>query len=307
MSNNIKFYFLGNCGSTPTKNRNLSSLAINYDGKNYLLDCPENVQQQLMKKKISITKIKGIFITHFHGDHFFGLFGLLSTMKMNQKEDELHIFIAKNYAKKLREILKLTIYDLPFKLSIIEVDSNLSFCFADLEVSAIKLNHSIDAYGFVFKIKDKIGRFDKKKALSLGVPEGPLFSRLQENKNVFVDNKKIKPEQVIDKRYKKKGFKFAYVLDTAPLKKIPKKLEDLDVLVCESTFLEKHKENAKKFMHLTTKQATELAKQIRPKTFFITHISSRYKEIKDVEKEAKKYFKKTQIPKEEVYCFECFI
>ncbi len=306
MSSKIKFYFLGNSGSCPTKDRNLSSLAFNYDGNNYLLDCPENVQQLLMKERISISKIKAIFITHLHGDHFYGLFGLLSTMKINNKEDELFIFVPKKDSQKLSKILSLVLPNLTYKLSVVGVDSFFNFSFKDLKASAIKLNHSIDCYGYVFKIKDKIGRFDKKKAISLGVPEGPLFSKLQNNKSITINKKKIFPKDVIDKRYKKNGFKFAYLLDTKILKKISPKLNNLDLLVCEATFLEEHKQNADKYKHLTTKDVGYLGKKLKPKNLFITHMSTRYKDLKKHEKETQKYYKKAKLPEKKVV-FETLI
>ncbi len=307
MSNNINIYFLGDCGSCPTKDRNLSSMLFNYDGKNYLLDCPENIQQQLMKKKISVSKIKAIFITHLHGDHYFGILGLLSTMNLNNKEDKLYIFVPKGNKQKLSQLISLTHKELLFKMLIIEVDSKYTHEFNDLEISCVKLNHSIETYGYIFKIKDKLGKFDKEKAIALGIPEGPLFSKLQENKSVVVNKKRIYPKDVIDHKYKKIGFKFAYLLDTAPLKTIPQKLNNLDLLICEATFLEEHKQNAKKYKHLTTKDVGDLAKEIKPKKLFITHISSRYKDIKEHEKEIQKYFKKAEIPNKEKYVFETFI
>ena len=295
MSDKINIHFLGTSASTPTKDRGLSSLLINYKGGNYLFDCSENTQRQILKINQSILKVKYIFFTHLHGDHFYGLFGLLSSMSLNKREEELFIVSPKSQLPYLKDVLDVLKINLTFKINFIEATPNKKINLKNIEISIIKLNHSIETFGYVFKIKDKVGKFDKKKAINLKIPEGPLYKKLEEGKTITVNGKKIKPAQVIDFNYKKKGSKIIYFTDTQVLKKSLKVLDSPDVLIHECTFSSIEKDKAKDLKHSFTEDVCNFAKKIKAKSLYLTHISSRYKSSDVHTKECRKIFKKVKV------------
>ncbi|MDD4049898.1 MAG: ribonuclease Z [Candidatus ainarchaeum sp.] len=279
MADNINIYFLGTSASTPTKSRNLTSLLINYRGSNYLFDASENVQQQILKTSQSIQKIKSIFITHFHGDHYYGLLGLLSSMSLLKREDELNIYVPFGYKTFLENFLKAGGINLSFKINILQIKSNQKIKIDNGVITSVKLDHTVPSYGYCFKVNDKIGKFNKQKAIKLKIPEGPLFSKLQEGKSIKVDGKIIKPSQVMDLSFKKQGKKILYFTDTAVLKKHPKFIESPDVLVHECTFLDEEKEKAKLKKHSSFSEVVSFSKKIKAKELYLVHVSSRYKDL----------------------------
>jgi ribonuclease Z len=298
MSNKIKVFFLGNSASLPTAERNLSCVLINYTGQNYLFDCPENCQQQIMKSKQSIMKINNIFLSHMHGDHFFGLLGLLSSFKLNNRTAALNIFVPKNEKKNLEQLIKLTIYDKyppEYKINIVEVEKSIALEDKEIKIEAISLDHTTRTNGYIFKIKDKVGKFNKAKALKLKIPEGPLFSELQKGKSIKLKGKTIKPEMVMDYKFKKIGKKIAYLCDTQILKKIPKELIGTDLLVHESTFFEEDKDKARLVKHAVAEEIPSFAKKIKAKQIYLTHISSKYNDLEKREKQLQKQSKGQKI------------
>ena len=298
MSNKIKIVFLGTGGSVPTKDRNLSSVLINYKGNNFLFDCAENVQQQILKSKESIIKIKCIFISHMHGDHYYGLFGLLASMGLYNRNEDLNIFLPFGNKSKLIKLIKDLYLNLNFKINIFEVKSNFKYQLDNILITSIKLDHSILTYGYIFKIKDKIGKFNKNKALKLGVPVGPLFAKLQDGYNIKLNNKIISPNQVMDFKYKKMGSSIAYLLDGKYISKMNPNLKNLDVLIHDSTFLKEHKDKAKIVKHPYVSEVSNFAKKYKTKKLYLIHISSRYKDNLGHLKESKKIFTKSFVPKD---------
>jgi ribonuclease Z len=296
MSDNIYIYFLGTSSSVPTKERNLSSLLIKYKGVNYLFDTPENVQQQIMKTDNSIQKIKHIFITHIHGDHIFGILGMIATMQMNQREDDLNIYLPKGYKDDLKNLINASKLNILFNINIKEVQANTKIKLDDLFVSAVKLKHSVLTYGYHFKIYDKIGKFNKQKALKLNIPKGPLFQKLKNGKTISINGKKIKPKDVVDYNFKKIGKSITYLTDTYVLSKVPPIIKNTDILIHESSFLKKDKDKAKEKLHSVAEDVGKFAKKANANKLFITHISSRYKDVSLIEKEVKKNFSNTKAP-----------
>ncbi len=281
---------LGSSGSTPTKDRNLISVNVNFNGRNYLFDCGEGTQRQLMKAKISYMKIPFIFFSHFHGDHFLGLPGLLATMSSHQRDYPLTVFGPKGIEEKVETSIKLGMLDINFEVKAKELKEGIIVKEENYSIEAFKLKHRTECFGFVFKEKDKEGEFQREKALKLGIPIGPLFSKLVEGKSITVNGKTISPEQVIDFSKKRIGKKIAIVYDTLPIASIAKHVKEVDLLIHESTFLEENKSRAKETMHSTALDAAKTAAKANAKKLVLFHFSARIKDTTKFEVEARKEF-----------------
>lgn len=288
MSDKIKVYYLGTSASSPTKTRNLTSVLINYKGKNYLFDCPEGVQQQIMKAGESLLKIENIFLTHLHGDHYYGLPGMLATMGLNNRSEPINIFVPLLQKRILLEFLKAARLKVPFEIIVNELKANTSYKTEALTVTGISLVHSTPTLGYIFKINDKIGKFNRDKAIKLGIPEGPLFRKLSEGKSIKINKKTINPKDVIDFSFKKIGKKIAYLTDTEPLKTPPKVLENLDLLIHESTFGPEFILQAKEKKHSEITGVISFAKKIKARKTVLVHYSPRYKDKEELSKQLTK-------------------
>ncbi|HZX19826.1 MAG TPA: ribonuclease Z [archaeon] len=290
MSDKAKIIFLGTSASTPTKNRNLSSIVIRFGGEWLLFDAPEGTQRQMMKSKVSYLKINNIFISHFHADHFLGLGGLLATMNIHGRDWPMTIYGPKGIKRKVDETLKLAMLEPLFEIKCVEVSKGKIFENELFTIEAVPLKHEIECYGYVFKEHDKPGEFDKAKAIKLGIPIGPLFSELQKGKSVKVNGKTIKPEEVLDKTKARKGKKISIIFDTLPSKNYYKQIEESDILIHEASFLEKLKERANETMHSTAGDAGRIAKETNAKQLILFHLSARHKEDELFENEARQEF-----------------
>jgi ribonuclease Z len=289
---------LGTSASTPTQDRNLSSVNINFQGKNYLFDCPEGTQRQLMQGKVSYMKIAAIFFSHFHGDHFLGLPGLLATMSMHQRETPLLIFGPDGIQEKVKAAIKLSLLKVNFDVKTKVLKEGVILDGGTFEVRAVKLKHDVPCYGFVFKEKDKLGEFDRKKAVKLGVPIGPMFSKLQQGEAVTVKGKKVKPEQVMNYKKGRQGIKVSIISDTLPWAHYFKAIEESDLLIHESTFLKELEKRAKQTFHSTAEQAAQVAKKTKAKKLYLFHLSSRYKDTEKFEVEARTVFSESLATKD---------
>jgi ribonuclease Z len=291
----IEVTFLGTSCSTPTKGRNLSSLAITHRGAWYLFDTPEGVQQQLMRNKLSHIKLKHIFISHFHGDHTLGLPGLLATMGIHERTNPLTIFGPKGIGKKVKQAIDFAGIKPVFQIFTKELKEGKVLENTHHTISCVKLNHSIACFGFIFETKGKEGTFQRNKALKLEIPEGPLWSKLQKGKNIRVKGKTFTPKQVMDYSKKLIGTRIGFVTDTSPHSHYIQKLKNVDVLIHEASFCESEKERAVEVKHSTAKMAAEVAKKVKAKELILTHFSPRYADGKEMLREARKVFRKTSM------------
>lgn len=288
---------LGISSSVPVNDRNHTSLAVKYDSELILFDCGESAQQQLMKSVYSYMDISKIFISHFHADHFLGLPGLIATMSLNSRKNDLHIFGPKGIRKRLVNILKLFEINPLFKIIYKELKEGLVYSNDKYEIHAKHFRHGLENYGFVMKEKDIIGKFVKEKAFALGLPESNLYSELKAGRKVKYNNKIITPDMVMDYTFVKKGKSLGYIVDLND-KNYSDFIKNLDLLFHESMFLEKDRLQAKKHKHSVVTDVANIAKQANVKSLVLMNFSARYHDLAPMLKEARKIFKNSILGEE---------
>jgi len=291
----LSIVFLGTGGSWPTIKRNVTSIALKRAGEVILFDCGEGTQRQIQKSSLSYMQILKIFITHFHGDHFLGLPGLIQTMQLNDRKAPLEIYGPKGMNKLLDQLLSLGYFKPTFKIISHELKDGDVFDFNEYYIHILKVKHGVPTFAYCLEEKMRPGRFNKSKALKLGIPEGPLFSKLQRGNSVILkDGRKILSDKVLGPP--RKGRKIVYSGDTIPVKNMIDFAKDADVLIHEATFHSEHKDVSKNYGHTTASEAAEIAKKANVSKLFLTHISPRYIDSRKLREEAVKIFKNTKIP-----------
>ncbi|MCC7552168.1 ribonuclease Z [Candidatus Micrarchaeota archaeon] len=275
----MKIVILGSSGSVPTKDRNLPSIALCLSGEIILFDCGEGTQRQLMKYNLNPSKISKIFLSHLHLDHCLGVYGILETMNLINKDKKVVLFGPLGTKKMFQKYTNADIHEVNSKKIILK-EKNYSF-------SSFKLKHNIPmCLGFVFKENNKI-KFYENKAKAKGII-GPLFKEIEKKSKIKINNKLI---NLSDISYELKGKKIVYVSDTLPLKSTINNSKQADLLIHDSTYLSSLTAEAAKNYHSTAKQAAQIAKTAGVKQLLLFHISQRHKESKDLEYEARKIFK----------------
>lgn len=294
----IKIVMLGTSASNPTVERNLSSTAIGFEGQWLLFDVPEGTQRQMMQAGISYMKVQHIFISHFHADHILGLPGLIATMSMHGRKQELYVHGPKGIREEIGKVMGIALMKKSFEIHAREAKKGRILEEEKFTVEAVPLRHEIKCLGYVFKEKDKEGEFQRSKAEKLGIPEGPYWNRLQRGNSVKWKGKEIIPGQVMDYSKKKKGKKISIILDTLPVEDYVEAIKESDVLVHESTFLEKMKARARETKHSTAMQAARIAQKAKCKRLVLTHISPRHRNASEIENEARQEFGEVIVAKD---------
>ncbi len=292
----LRVTFLGTGGTLPTPNRNPSAILINRKGELILFDCGEGTQQQMMRAKTGM-KLTSIFITHFHADHFLGIPGLVQTMSFNGRTEPLDIYGPEWTEKMVKLLIELGYYKLGFDVNAHELKDGDIVERDEYIVKAVATDHGIPSLGYVLEEKSRIGRFNREKAIELGVPVGPQFSRLQRGESVTVKNHIIEPSMVIGPS--RPGRKIVYSGDTRPCGSIEKESRGADLLIHDGTLVEDLKDWAIETKHSTSKEAAILSKNAKVKQLILTHISSRYSEnAEPLLIDAKKVFEKVKLAEE---------
>lgn len=291
----IKIHFLGTSSAIPTRERGLSCILLHYENELLFFDCGEGAQRTAITSGIGFNKDASIFISHMHGDHVVGLLGLLQTMAMQSRNKPLYVFGPKGVVEFLRLNQKLLNFGLTYPVYGKVVRRGLVFDSKKLKyrVLAEKSQHSTLSYAYLFQEKDKPGRFKPQSALKLGIPEGPLWSKLQSGQIVTSQKtkKKVKPEQVLGPS--RPGKKIGISGDTRPTEQLARFFHGCDVIVFDSTYGDEHSENAKQNMHSTSREAAKLAKKAKAKQLILTHFSARYRDVRELVKQAKEIFPNT--------------
>jgi ribonuclease Z len=286
---------LGSNSALPTSNRYPTAQVLNILGRFFLIDCGEGTQIQLRRNKIAFSKIKHIFISHLHGDHYYGLIGLISTMNLLGIKTDIHIYSPselKNLLQPQLDFIKgemnvnLIFHPLNFK------KSQLIFADKHVEVFSFPVKHSISTSGFLFREIQKQANIKKEMVQEYKIP----IVRIKEIKAgadfITPDGEIIPNEKLTTPPPHTRSY--AFCTDTAYHPPLIDIIKNVDLLYHEATFLEEMRDFAKKTLHSTTIDAANMAKLANAKKLLIGHFSTRYNDIKLFEKEARTVFENTE-------------
>ena len=289
----MNFYvtILGSGAALPTKNRMPTAQYINCNNRHFLIDCAEGTQLQLRKFKINFQKISHIFISHLHGDHYFGLVGLLSTMNLLGREKELTIYGPTELEGFIRPMLEFGGSRLGFNVSFVELNMDTKVIVYEddiVEVHSFPLVHKIPTCGFLIKEKPKPLKINPKKIKEYNL-KIEQFKLLQNGKDIVLESgEKCKYQELT--LPSKEALSYAYCSDTKKSLTISKYVKCATVLYHEATFLIKDQKRANATTHSSTKDAADIAIAAEVKKLVVGHISSRYKTNEEHISELKELF-----------------
>lgn len=305
---NFTLNILGTASALPTVNRYPSAQVLDVRGRLFLIDCGEGVQIQLRRAGISLLKIDIICISHIHGDHLFGIFGLLSTMGMLGRTSDLHIYAPGNFAPVLNFFLDRFGEGLKFRIvhHILKMDApETVFEAKSVELLAFPLNHRIETYGFMIREKEPLLNIRKeaieKYALSIGeiaalkqgrdVVKTLALKSYEDPSEVTIEASEVTYRPYVPRKY-------AYCSDTAPFAELASWVEGADLLYHEATFPAEMAEMAAATFHSTTLQAARLAADAGVRRLIVGHFSSRYPDVSPFLTEIKTIFADAELARE---------
>lgn len=288
----LRLTILGCHSATPRSQANPSAQYLEINGEHFLIDCGEGTQMQLRKFKVKFSRISRVFISHLHGDHFYGLIGLLSTLSLLNRKNELHVYGPKG----IREIIQLQLklskswveYDLHFH-ELSSKQSELIFENDKIEVRTLPLRHRIYTNGFLFREKPLPRKLDMKAVARHQDIDICDYQNLKDGRDFTTSNGQVIPnrELTLDPP---PPLSYAYCSDTAYTEEILNHLAGVDLLYHESTFLEQHRDLAESTLHSTAREAALIAEKARAGQLILGHYSGRYKELGLFAEEARKQF-----------------
>ncbi len=288
---------LGNNSALPAHNRHPTSQVVQTSEHTFLIDCGEGTQMQMSSYKIKKSKITHIFISHLHGDHYFGLIGLLTSFGLNDRTTDLHIFSSSPLKRIVDIQLQAADTKLPYIIHFHDLEKE-AIIFEDKKISieCFRVHHRIECWGFLFKEKRNPRRIDAEKMKDYRIPPS-FYESLQQGKDFITDkNEIIKNELLTNAGAPCKSYAFA--ADTAYFEQIIKKIRNADLLYHESTYLKDLEEKATKRFHSTSVQAASIAKQACVKKLLLGHFSSMYENIEEFKNEAQQVFENTELAEE---------
>ena len=288
----MKLIILGSCPAYPTLNRFTTSQVLQYNGKSFLIDCGESTQIQLRQNKIKFNSIEHVFISHLHGDHYFGLPGLILTLNLLGRKKPLNIYGPKGLKELITNIMKVGNTWTTFKLNFNILNNSNQEIILDnnfFSVSTIPMKHRIYTNGFLFKKKNTQHTLKVDKAISIGIDKTQYAGIKLGKDGISKSGEIIKNFELVEPLKPEKNY--AYCSDTIFNKTIVNQIEGCDLLYHESTFLKKHEYLASKTYHSTAEQAAHIAKQSNVKKLILGHFSDRYKNFNLFIEEAKPIFK----------------
>ncbi len=274
----MKIVFLGTGSGAPTRSRNVSAIGLQLvqQAKLWLLDCGEGTQHQLLRAPLRISQLERIFITHLHGDHCFGLPGLLASRSLSASSGTpVTLYGPMGIEELVRGALERTQTRLGYPLRFQRVEEGCILDDGEMTVRAMLLPHRMESYGYAFREHDRVGAFDAARAAALGIPFGPVYGALKRGETVtlpdgrcFDGREFVGPDQP--------GRCVTYTGDTMASPRVEELARTADVLIHEATYAEADRGLAARGAHSTAVDAARAAKAAGVGRLILTHISSRY-------------------------------
>lgn len=295
----MKLTILGCHSATPRINTNPTSQVLEINNHIFLIDCGEGTQVELRRNKVKFNRIKHIFISHLHGDHYFGLIGLISTFRLLTRETELHIYAPKGLNELVTLQMKLANSWTNYQLIFHELTSHepeLIFEDEKVAVYTIPLDHRIYTNGFLFKEKPGLRKLDMNAAIEADI-DMAYFNKLKQGFDVENNKGKLVKNETVTKDPPEPR-SYAFCSDTAYNEKLVNNILGVTALYHESTFLEKHEKLTIPTKHSTAKQAASIAKQANVGTLILGHFSTRYDNLDLFKEEAQTVFKHVELAKD---------
>jgi len=297
----VQITFLGTSSGVPTRSRNVSSVALRLPQRAelWLFDCGEGTQHQILRSDLKISQLTRIFITHMHGDHVFGLMGLLATCGLAGNPQRIDIYGPPKLEEYLRACSRYSQTHLSYPLQVHTVQPGIIYEDEEFTVSCERLEHRVTAFGYRVAEKDRPGRFDVETAKALNIPPGRIYGQLKRGETVTLpDGRQINGAELCGPT--EVGRKMAYCTDTVYCDGAVSLAQDADALIHEATFSHKDAELAFQRMHSTSTMAAQVALAAQVKLLSMTHFSSRYApgndiELNDLLQEARAIFPNTEM------------
>lgn len=273
----------------PTAERGLAAVALKRGRELLLFDCGEGTQRQMVRGGLSPLKLDAVFLTHFHGDHFLGLPGLVQTMSLMDRERKLEIYGPPGIRERIGALLQIPLYTLMFEVELRELEPGEELRRGGYSIHTCELDHNVPGLAYALVEDERPGRFDPGKAKELGVEPGPDFSRLQAGEEVKLPGGGVvKPGQVMGPP--RPGRKLVYANDTKPSERVVELARGADVLIHDCTLANDLEERALESGHSTPKLAAGVARKAGVRKLVLVHVSPRYSDASELLEQAKEVF-----------------
>jgi ribonuclease Z len=297
----VQITFLGTSSGVPTRSRNVSSVALRLPQRAevWLFDCGEGTQHQLLRSELKSSQISRIFVTHMHGDHIYGLMGLLASCGLAGSTERMDIYGPADLDDYLRASKRYSQTNFSYPVQIHAVQPGVLYEDEEFIVSCRMLKHRVPAFGYRVEEKDRPGRFDVEKAKAMGIPAGPVYGLLKRGETVTLpDGRQIHGSELCGEL--EMGRKVVYCTDTVYCDNAVELAKDADVLIHEATFAHKDAQLAFERLHSTSTMAAQVAHLAGVKQLIMTHFSPRYAPgnaimLDDLLEEARAIFPKTKL------------
>jgi len=289
--------FLGTAAACPTVDRNVSSLAVQREGELILFDCGEGTQRQMMRYGVGFG-FREIFLTHYHSDHILGITGLLRTLGLQDRQQEVVLYGPRPADRILRGLIAVGIERSKFQIEILEVKPGDRLARPDYDIVVFETDHRADTVGYALAEHTRLGRFNPERARELGIPEGPLWGRIHRGESVELpDGTVVPPESLVGPS--RPGRTIVYPGDTRPSAAVIEAAKGADLLVHEATFGEDERDRAAETGHSTARQAAEVARMAGVRRLVLTHVSARYsREAPELAAEAQAVFPESEVARD---------